>query len=54
MFEKVELGDSELGYTMDHSSIVYVVGRDGVVKTLIHHGEKPDTIAKVLRETLAG
>jgi protein SCO1/2 len=54
MFEKVELGDSELGYTMDHSSIVYVVGRDGVVKTLIHHGESPDNIAKVLRETLAG
>lgn len=54
LFEKVPLGDSELGYTMDHSSIVYVVGRDGVVKALIHHGESPDNIAKVLRDTLAG
>lgn len=54
MFEKVRLDDSELGYTMDHSSIVYVVGRDGVVKTLIHHGESPENIARVLRETLAG
>ena len=53
IFEKVPLEDSELGYTMDHSSIVYVVGRDGVIKNLIHHGESPDNIAKVLRETLA-
>ena len=53
IFEKVPLEDSELGYTMDHSSIGYVVGRDGVIKSLIHHGESPDNIAKALRETLA-
>jgi protein SCO1/2 len=53
IFEKVPLEDSELGYTMDHSSIIYVVGRDGVIKSLIHHGESPDSIAEVLRETLA-
>ncbi|MDJ0738244.1 MAG: SCO family protein [Gammaproteobacteria bacterium] len=52
IFEKVPLEDSEMGYTMDHSSIVYVVGRDGVIRALIHHGEKPDAIAQVLRETL--
>lgn len=54
IFEKVPLDDSDLGYTMDHSSIVYIVGRDGVVRTLIHHGETPENIAKALRETLAG
>ena len=53
IFEKVPLDDSEMGYTMDHSSIVYVVGRDGVIKALIHHGEKPEEIARVLREALA-
>lgn len=53
IFEKVPLEDSEMGYTMDHSSIVYVVGTDGVIKSLIHHGEKPENIAKALRETLA-
>lgn len=54
IFEKVPLDDSEMGYTMDHSSIVYVVGRDGVIKSLIHHGEKPEAIANALREALAG
>lgn len=52
IFEKVPLDDSELGYTMDHSSIVYVVGKDGVVKSMIHHGEKPSVIAQTLRQTL--
>lgn len=53
IFEKVPLEDSEMGYTMDHSSIVYVVGKDGVIKSLIHHGESPDGIAEALREALA-
>lgn len=53
VFEKVALDDSEMGYTMDHSSIVYVVGKDGVVKSLIHHGESPDEIARVLRDVIA-
>ncbi|MCB1773361.1 MAG: SCO family protein [Gammaproteobacteria bacterium] len=54
IFEKVPLDNSDMGYTMDHSSIVYVVGKDGVIKTLIHHGESPDNIAKALRDALAG
>ena len=53
IFEKVPLQDSELGYTMDHSSIVYVVGRDGVIRKLVHHGESPESIAQALRDTLA-
>ena len=54
IFEKVPLEDSNLGYTMDHSSIVYVVGRDGVIRSMIHHGETPEDIARSLREALAG
>ena len=53
IFEKVPLEDSNMGYTMDHSSIIYVVGRDGIIRTLIHHGETPEAIAKALREALA-
>jgi len=52
IFEKVPLEDSDMVYTMDHSSIFYVVGRDGVIRSMIHHGEKPQEIAKVLREAL--
>jgi len=54
MFEKVPLEDSEMDYTMDHSSIAYIVGKDGVIRTLIHHGETPDNIAVALREALDG
>lgn len=53
IFEKVPMEDSDMGYTMDHSSIVYVVGRDGVIRSLIHHGETPDAIAEALRAALA-
>lgn len=54
IFEKVPLDDSNMGYTMDHSSIIYVVGKDGVIRSLIRHGETPEGIAKTLREALAG
>jgi protein SCO1/2 len=54
IFEKVPLDDSDMGYTMDHSSIIYVVGKDGVIRSLIRHGETPAGIAKTLREALAG
>jgi protein SCO1/2 len=53
IFEKVPLDDSNMGYTMDHSSIFYVVGRDGVIRALIHHGETPEEMARVLREALS-
>ena len=53
IFEKVPLEDSDMEYTMDHSSTFYVVGRDGVIRSLIRHGESPDEIARVLREALA-
>ena len=53
IFEKVPLEDSDMGYTMDHSSIFYVVGKDGVIRSLIQHGETPEEIARVLREALA-
>ena len=54
IFEKVPMADSDMVYTMDHSSIFYVVGRDGVIRSMIHHGETPEEIAKVLRDALAG
>ena len=54
IFAKVPMEDSNMGYTMDHSSRIYVVGRDGVIHSLIQHGETPEAIATVLREALEG
>lgn len=52
IYSKVPMENSAMGYAMDHSSIVYVIGRDGIIKTLIHHGEEPAAIAAYLREAL--
>lgn len=52
IYEKVEMEDSAMGYAVDHSSILYVVGKDGVVNSLVHHGSTPDDILASLRQAL--
>jgi protein SCO1/2 len=52
IYEKVPMEDSAMGYAVDHSSIVYVVGKDGVVNSLVHHGSTPDDILASLRKAL--
>ena len=52
LYKKVEMPDSALGYSVDHSSIYYVVGRDGVLQKLIYHGTPVDKIVADLREVL--
>lgn len=53
IYEKVELENSEMGYTMDHSSFMYILGKDGVVKSLVHHSSKPDEILAALKQVLS-
>lgn len=52
LYKKVEMPGSALGYSVDHSSIYYVVGRDGVLQKLIYHGTPVDKIVSDLREVL--
>jgi protein SCO1/2 len=54
IYAKVPMEDSAMGYAMDHSSIIYVVGKDGRLLTLVHHGETTEGTAQYLREALAG
>lgn len=54
IYEKVPMKDSAMGYSMDHSSIIYVVGRDGKISALVHHADTAGALAKYLREALAG
>ena len=49
MYAKVEMSNSALGYSVDHSSRYYVVGKDGAVKRFIEHGTSPEEIVKDLR-----
>lgn len=52
IYQKVPMEDSAMGYAIDHSSIVYVVGRDGKVHSLVHHAESAEALAKALRAAL--
>jgi len=54
LYEKVVLEDSEMGYAVDHSSILYVLGKNGVVQNLVRHSESQDDLVKSLRTALAG
>jgi protein SCO1/2 len=51
-YRKVEMPDSALEYTMEHAAIMYVIGRDGVVKSLLRHGAGVDEVADTLSEAL--
>lgn len=48
IYEKVQMEDSKMGYTMDHSSIIYLVGKDGLLKTLVHHADTTEALVEYL------
>lgn len=51
-YRKSKQGDSAMGYVVDHSADLYVVGRDGKLLESIKHGTPPGEILKVLRRAL--
>ncbi len=53
IFQKVKLEGSAMDYSMDHSSIIYVIGRDGKISALVHHADSAEALVKYLREALA-
>jgi len=52
LYAKVEMPDSALGYSVDHSSMYYVINRDGTLNQKISHGTDPKKVAAVLRQVL--
>lgn len=46
------LPNSALGYTMDHSSLFYLVSRDGSVPLALHDTLTPEELAEMLRRTI--
>lgn len=52
MYAKVDMPNSALGYSVDHSSRYYVVGKDGAVKKFIEHGTAPEEIVTHLRSVM--
>tara|TARA_Y100001935_G_scaffold222867_2_gene197904 strand:- start:838 stop:1425 length:588 start_codon:yes stop_codon:yes gene_type:complete len=52
IFEKVNMENSKLKYTIDHSSIIYIVGRDGKIKSLVHHSDNVEKLVLSLKNAL--
>ncbi len=53
LHEKVPLEDSAMGYAVDHSSIMYLLDRRGVVQHLVRHSDAPGELAQHLKDLLA-
>lgn len=51
-YKKAKLEGSAMGYGIDHSSAIYVVGKKGHIVDIISHGEKPSEIAAAIRKAL--
>lgn len=51
-YAKVNEDDPDGNYTMDHSSITYLMGPDGVYVTHFNHGTPPEKMAARLAEIL--
>lgn len=49
-YAKRRQGDGPGDYTMDHSALSYLMGRDGRYLTHFSHKTKPDELAKALRK----
>lgn len=53
LYKIVPMEDSAMGYTVDHSSIIYVIGRNGVIQSLAQHGTTPAELVEKLKQALA-
>jgi protein SCO1/2 len=54
IYAKVPLPGSALGYAMDHSARIYLVGRDGKLAGLSAHSGPPADLAADIRDVLQG
>lgn len=51
-YQKVPMPDSELGYTVDHSTRVYLINRQGQLAKLMFHNSPPAEIGKEIAALL--
>lgn len=52
LYRKVETPESSMDYTMDHSSIIYLIDQQGVLREKISHGATPADIAGKIKQYL--
>lgn len=52
LYRKVKLDESAMGYTLDHSSVIYVVDQQGVLREKVQHGATPSELVEAIRRHL--
>lgn len=52
-YKIVDMGDSAMGYAVDHSSRTYLIDQRGQFSKALSHGTSPDDVALAIRELLA-
>lgn len=52
IYDKVPLPDSAMGYVIDHSSVIYLVDQQGILRYFIPHNTSPQAIKDDLLELL--
>lgn len=48
IYEKVPLEDSAMGYVIDHSSVIYLIDKKGVLQYYVPHNTQPELIKNEL------
>ena len=51
-FQKVDMGESSMGYAVDHSSTVYILDRNGIIQDFVRHSDTPEAILAALQKNL--
>ncbi len=51
-FHKAEIEGSAMGYAVDHSSVIFLLDRKGVLREMIQHSNSPEVILEKLRVVL--
>nr|CAA6821098.1 MAG: Cytochrome oxidase biogenesis protein Sco1/SenC/PrrC, putative copper metallochaperone [uncultured Thiotrichaceae bacterium] len=52
LYRRVETPDSSMDYTMDHSSVIYLIDQQGVLREKLSHGVTPAEVAGKLKQYL--
>lgn len=52
LYKTIPMEDSAIGYTIDHTSIIYIIGRNGVLHSLAQHGTTTMELIEKLRMAL--
>ncbi len=52
LYQAVPAPGSALEYSVDHSGVIYVLGRGGDISALIQHGSSADEVSRTIRAVL--